>query len=208
MKSLLSTALLITLGMFASVGGVWAAGSHATVVDYLAAPQAESQFSFHFQHQRFSDALVGDADYGYGADGTFQNRSLLNAYDAAIAYPVWSRGVNVDLGLNIRVLDGQLLGSGDEAYALRNFRAAIPMIYATALFDLPFEGLKAGFQGSYGGYDTGLLSDYRARIQYSLDNGLGIEGGWRRQQIRLDDSGQGDFIYEHNGAFLDFYMHF
>ncbi len=204
--------LLVTL-LYLVAGVVFATGAHAAgepaAVDYLTGDPT-GQLTFRFQHQRFTDTPDGDISLAYGEDGSFQNRSLINAYDAAIAYPVWSRGVNVDLGLNIRVFDGQLMGNGeDDALALRNFRAAIPMIYATALFDLPFEGLKAGIEGSYGSYDTGsLLTDYRARIQYSLDNGLGIEGGWRRQEIRLDNAGQGDFIYEHSGAFVDFYMNF
>ena len=139
---------------------------------------------------------------------SFSKNNFLNTYDAAIAYPVWKRGIALDVGVNIKVIDGQLYAARSEQKGVRNFRAAIPMIYATALFDLPFMGLEAGFEGSYSELDTRLLSDYRAKLRYSMDNGLGIEGGWHHQQIRLDESSEGDFSYEHNGPFVDLFLRF
>lgn len=139
------------------------------------------------------------------------NETRLDQYDATLYYPLGSEGMSFDLGLNMKYIQGQtsLVQGGQRQ--LRNFSAAIPMIYATALFDLPFEGFSAGFEGKHHlGLDGNALTgfDYKAKLKYEWNEGFGLQGGWQHQQYSLDNEDQTSTDFENKGPFLDFYLRF
>ncbi len=135
----------------------------------------------------------------------------LQQYDARLFYPVsTAHGMSLDLGLNIKYLDA--VGRYPQAegqFSVHNFNQAIPMFYATALFELPFDGLSASLEGSHRDSERARAFDYQAKLQYKWHRGLGLEGGWRHQQYSLDN---GQTIpgleYESRGVFLDLFMDF
>ncbi|MEJ2141544.1 MAG: hypothetical protein P8Y24_04180 [Gammaproteobacteria bacterium] len=139
------------------------------------------------------------------------NETRLDQYDATLYYPLGSEGMSFDLGLNMKYISGQSNLLQDGHSHIRNFSAAIPMIYATALFDLPFEGFSAGFEGKHHlGLDGNTLSgfDYKAKLKYEWSQGFGLQGGWQHQQYSLDNEDQTTTDYEQKGPFLDFYLRF
>jgi hypothetical protein len=83
------------------------------------------------------------------------------------------------------------------------------MFYATALFDLPFDGMSASLEGSHLDSAQTRAFDYRAKLQYRWNSGLGLEGGWQHQQYSLD-YGQPypGLEYESKGLYLDLFMDF
>ena len=138
------------------------------------------------------------------------NETRLDQYDATLFYPLGSEGMSFDLGLNMKYIQGQTSFVQDGQRQLRNFSAAIPMIYATALFDLPFEGFSAGFEGKHHlGLEGNALSgfDYKAKFKYEWNEGFGLQGGWQHQLYSLDDEEQ-TTNFENKGPFLDFYLRF
>lgn len=131
----------------------------------------------------------------------------LQRYDATWLYPVsQSAAMNLDLGLNLRYFDGQVLTGTDKKRVLHNYRSAIPMVYASALFDLPFDGLSARVDGGSQinvEWDQLFTSfDYKASLRYDWRNGLGLEGGWQHRQWQLEDLGSDNRI-ESKGLYLD-----
>jgi len=139
------------------------------------------------------------------------NETRLDQYDATLFYPLGSEGASFDLGLNMKYIKGQTSFVQDGQRQLRNFSAAIPMVYATALFDLPFEGFSAGFEGKHHlGLEGDALSgfDYKAKFQYEWNQGFGLQGGWQHQQYSLDNADETTTDFEHKGPFLDFYLRF
>ncbi len=183
-------------------------------LDYLTPADARrGQLGLRLAHERLRPAEI-DAhrrDLLFGEPAT--ERDLLGPgpgidfYGATITWPFRSRHLELDLGLNLRLLRGELTaGSGDAARSLR-LDATVPSLYATALFDLPLEGLEAGFEGSYGDTEEAQLADYRARISFTLDNGFGVSGGWFQRQMRFGQA-DGRLDFEDAGPFLDLHFRF
>ena len=135
----------------------------------------------------------------------------LQQYDARLFYPVSTiHGMSLDLGLNVKYLNAVGHYSRDDGTdVIHNFNQAIPMFHATALFDLPFDGLSASLEGSHRDTEQTRAFDYKAKLRYKWDQGLGLEGGWQHQQYSLD-YGQTypGLDYESKGIFLDLFMDF
>lgn len=148
------------------------------------------------------DVLLADAT------GTSHFVGNLQRYDATWLYPVsQSERMNIDLGINLRYFDGQVAVESSQGRVLHNYRSAIPMFYATALFDLPFKGLSARVGGGSQinvEWDQLFTSfDYKAALRYDWANGIGLEGGWQHRQWQLDNLGHDDNRIESKGLFLD-----
>lgn len=134
--------------------------------------------------------------------------NALQQYDARLFYPVSNiHGMSLDLGVNIKYLNA--INYDDGLDGVHNFSQAIPMFYATALFDLPFDGLSASLEGSHRNDQFARAFDYQAKLQYKWNRSLGLEGGWRHQQYSLDN-GQSlpGLEYESKGVFVDLFMDF
>ncbi|VAX14277.1 hypothetical protein MNBD_GAMMA24-9 [hydrothermal vent metagenome] len=133
----------------------------------------------------------------------------LQQYDAALSlFPMMKKGMNLDLGLNIRFIDGNAVFAENGQQQFRNFRAAIPMFYAAALFNLPFKGLSAGFVGRHSNSMSNPSFDYKAKLSYEWIGGLGLEGGWQRQQYANDELNQLQRKPVAKGLFLDLHLKF
>lgn len=151
-------------------------------------------------------------DYDLADPGQLlRNETLLDQYDATFYYPLGSKGMSFDLGFNLKYIDGQASFVQEGQRHIRNFSAALPMLSASALFDLPFKGLTAGFEGKH--YvelenDNNKGFDYKAKLGYEWDQGFGLQGGWQHQQFSLDNADQTTTDFENKGPFLDFYLRF
>jgi len=194
---------LLILTLFAPAL-VWAEGEAVDISNLL-------QPRFQFQHQTINignghtsiaDENVTDAAASHWSDRRPTVSGHLEQFDATIAYP-FSRNkvVNFDLGVNIRFIDADLKTQAIEQQTKR-INATLPMFHASALFNLPYDGLSASLGGSHIEYEQYRAFDYKAKLSYSWQNGFGLEGGWQHQQLNIDGS---DFQteYELKGPFLD-----
>jgi len=132
----------------------------------------------------------------------------LRQYDAALSYPMTKDGMNFDLGLNIRVYEGNAFSSMSAQSQQHNFREAVPMFYAAALFELPFKGLSAGFVGRHSDSLINPSFDYKAKLSYQWADGLGLEGGWQHQQYANDELNRLQNSLDAKGVFLDLRLKF
>lgn len=124
--------------------------------------------------------------------GEVQSQIDLDQTDLTLYYSPLNNWVKVDLGLNVKLLDGfveaeeQSTGNRESV----SFSGPVPMLYGNVQFHLPFSGLYAGVEGSGVGYAGHSLVDLTARVGYRFDLGLGgvaVEGGYRQQRLELDD---------------------
>ncbi len=128
--------------------------------------------------------------------------------DARILYPLRQLGLRMDLGLHLRHIEGYANTAGAAMASTRTtLNTTIPSFYASALFDLPFQGLSAGFEGSRSGLSDRLF-DYRAKLQYRWRNGLGLQGGWQHQQMILDPELDAGPVLTNYGPYLDLHWQF
>lgn len=113
----------------------------------------------------------------------------LNQWDAVFFYNLLDNVVELDLGINIKVLDGnvrateQASGRTDDI----DFTAPIPMLYGRVGVDLPFTDFYVGAEGSAIGYSGHRLADFKANVRYTIAHIIGLEAGWRMQKLKLDD---------------------
>lgn len=127
-------------------------------------------------------------------------------FDTRILYPFSGNGVRFDVGLNLRYIQGVANSQFQGAKSYTRLDQTIPAFHAAALFDLPFKGLSAGFEGSHTGL-TDQIEDYRAKLNYRWDSGLGLQGGWQHQQMSLDAGDNASNITS-QGPYLDLNWNF
>ncbi len=111
----------------------------------------------------------------------------LTQTDAVLYYEVLDNYVSLDLGLAVRMIDGEISVESTVESAVAEFEGALPMLYAKVRADLPFTGMwvSAELQGI--GYDGNSLTDANAQIGWESSMGLGLEAGWRQYALKLDD---------------------
>ena len=179
-----------------------------------ATPKSRFQLSYQTEQVQQKNSVTQESDILSAAEVAASESNAshfvgsLNRFDATWLYPVSkSEGMNVDLGVNLRHFDGLLAVESTQGRVLQSYRSTVPMIYASALFDLPFKGLSARVDGGSQinvEWDQLFTSfDYKAAIRYDWDNGIGLEGGWQHRQWQLDDVGSADSRVESKGLFLD-----
>lgn len=126
----------------------------------------------------------------------------LNQDDFILYYEVLDNVVSLDVGLNAKKIDGQVVIDTD----ITTFSETIPMLYAAAEIMLP-AGFAIAGDISYASYNGDDISDITAKVTYTTDFMLGIEAGVRSLNINVD----GDNIksdVEFSGIFAGVYFKF
>lgn len=125
-------------------------------------------------------------------------------YDVSWLYPWEEKNVNIDLGVTLRYLSGATNNTLNNVH----FYKTLPLLHASALFNLPLKGLSAGIEGKHLNSKESLIFDYRAKVSYVWRNGFGLQGGWQHQQFSLDKNLNTAAEYQSNGPYIDFYLNF
>ncbi|MCW9024062.1 MAG: TIGR04219 family outer membrane beta-barrel protein [Gammaproteobacteria bacterium] len=133
---------------------------------------------------------------------------VLDQTDLTLYYELLDNVVSLDLGLNLKNIDGSARLVGATAGTnTATFDVTIPMLYASVGIS-PIEGLFIGAEVSYIGYDGNSISDYTAKVAYTSDYLIGIEAGVRSQSYELDDIDDSYGNMEFTGPFIGAYLHF
>jgi len=137
------------------------------------------------------------------------DRGIIRQYDATFFYPFQRGKLNFDLGLNIKFINGITQAVNEFGVtSSQSYNATLPMMYATALYELPWKGLSAGFEGKHMILANSTAYDYKAMLSYQSRNGFGLNGGWQYQQLHLNAFQNITTSSETEGPFVDFYFKF
>ncbi len=135
----------------------------------------------------------------------------LDQVDVTLYYQVLDNVVNVDLGLNAKYIDSEASIRSLTTPTLKeqaNISAWVPMLYAGAGVDLPFSGLALSADGSYIGYSGSSFYDYSLRATYTTPWVVGLEAGYRKVKLDLDDIDNSyanvDFSGPYGGIYASF----
>ncbi|WP_250658565.1 TIGR04219 family outer membrane beta-barrel protein [Alkalimarinus coralli] len=143
--------------------------------------------NFRFQYSDMDQVTYGsvnNVDFnGQNFDGAVQTSLDLTNYDFTLYYEILDNWVNLDLGLTAKVFDGVLLlreqnANPVAAYSKTDIDSVIPMLYGSAIFELPITSLSVGAEGSAvtvgsdSAYDLVAMMRYRASF-------FGLEAGYR-----------------------------
>ncbi len=107
--------------------------------------------------------------------------------DAVLYYEVLDNVVSLDLGMAVSLFEGEIEVMSSTESAVAEFDEVLPMLYAKARADLPLTGLSVGVEGQGLSYDGNSLLELTAQLAWESDIGLGIEAGWRKVDLELDE---------------------
>ena len=119
----------------------------------------------------------------------------LSHTDLTFYYEILDNWVNLDLGLTARKFDGGIKVHGSYTYlsnvysvdANQDLGFTMPLIYGRAEIDLPLTGLYVAGEGNWIGYSGSHFYDVWAKVGYTFSFGLGVEAGYRRIQLTVDN---------------------
>lgn len=133
----------------------------------------------------------------------------LSHTDLTLYYRPLDNWVKLRAGLTLRKFDKGLkirsLTNGESTKV--NIDATLPMLYVAARFDLPLTGLYVGADANAIAYSNSHLYDARINAGYETPIGLGVEGGYRRFDLKYDHNGNhADLTVD--GAYAEIFYHF
>jgi outer membrane protein len=106
---------------------------------------------------------------------------------ATLYYEMLDNVVSLDLGLDVRYLDGDAsIVSTIEASRVQ-FKGAIALPYARARVDLPFSGFWLGGEISGIAYGGDSVFDANAQLGWQSAFGLGMEAGYRTFRLNAEN---------------------
>lgn len=123
--------------------------------------------------------------------GTVNVRSELDLdqLDLTLYYEVLDNWVNLDAGLTVRSLEGELLVEerGNVSNANRtSIDAVLPMLYLSGRFDVPVTGFSIGATGNAIALGDDSMFDVTAYGQYDLSI-LRLQAGYRQLSLDVED---------------------
>ena len=144
-----------------------------------------------------SDSAAGTLGGFIPLSGEIDAEIDLDMTDLTLYYEVLDNFVSLDIGLTGRLLDGfvqaaEVTVNDISATVDRiNIETVIPMLYASARFDLPFSGLAVGVRGNAIAFEGNNLTDLEAFVHLEFDFipfvDIGIQGGFRSLTLDIDD---------------------
>jgi outer membrane protein len=142
--------------------------------------------------------------------GTVSSEGSFDQTDITAYWEILDNVVSLDLGLTARMLDFSYSVASTtvgETPTSGSLSATLPMVYGLVGAS-PIPGLFLGVEGNWTGYDGNNLTDLTAKISYTTDFFLGIEGGYRSQTYELDDVDGYFGKLEFKGPFVGAYLKF
>lgn len=157
---------------------------------------------------RLSKTVVyGDITFNVNED--VSSKVELDQTDITLYYSLLDNIANVDLGLNAKYIDsnaritGAVSGTQDA-----DVSGWVPMLYAGVGADLPLTGLSVSADGAYIKYDSSSFYDYTLRATYTTPWYLGVDVGYRKIKLDLDDFDDSFADVEFDGPYAGVYLHF
>lgn len=163
-------------------------------------------------HTKIDHAGSGDATFTFDNElftGNVSNEVSIETTDIIAYYEILDNVVSLDIGLNIRSLnvDYNITSTTTSTSAAGSFNATFPMLYAL-VGTSPWPDLTISGEISYIGYSGSSMSDITAKIAYTTSFLVGVEAGYRKQNITLDDTSGNDAELTFDGIFAGAYLKF
>ncbi|NOY17510.1 MAG: TIGR04219 family outer membrane beta-barrel protein [Gammaproteobacteria bacterium] len=189
--------------------------------------QTQGYFYISFEHpvpllpnvRIMSTKLENSGSGQISQDFTFNNQTYtastsvtstlnLNQTDLTLYWELLDNVVSLDFGLTLKKISGEAtLVSTALGTSSTTFSQVIPMGYFM-LGVSPMEGLLISAETNIIQYSGSTISDFTAKVSYTTDYFLGIEGGYRKQVYKLNDVSGVFGNMQFSGPFLGAYLKF
>lgn len=120
----------------------------------------------------------------------------LKMYDLTLYYEFLDNWVEVDAGLTLRYLEGNIATNTIAAISSfsttvtsesTDFDTFISMLYGKTRFNIPTTNISLQLEANAISYKDSTFYDYELSARYTLIMGLGLEGGYRSIHIESED---------------------
>lgn len=126
----------------------------------------------------------------------------LEMLDGTLYYSPINNALKIDVGLTVRRMDGELRLNSRFGKTSLSIDETLPMLHAGARAPLPIPGVYVGGEVNAIAYDGNKMNDYNARVGWRSDYLLGLELGYSRMNIELDDVNNLDTDLEVGGPYF------
>ncbi len=129
--------------------------------------------------------------------------------DVTLYYELVDIGIDLDVGITGRIMDGQLAMGG----AIEQTNTVLPLVYVAGKVGLPFSGLYVAGDVNGLGFGNAKIADFAVKLGWETDSfflpEFGVELGYRRFVIDASASDI-DFVVDMDvdGLFLNLTGHF
>lgn len=136
--------------------------------------------------------------------GDVSSKYDLDMLDGTFYWTPLDNVVKLDLGVTVRRLDAEITLRSDSLGTSATEKAdeTFPMGHLALHANLPLSGVYLGGEVNAVEYDGSGMRDYTARVGWRSDFLLGVEAGYSRLEIDLDDVGGLDSDLEIGGPYL------
>ena len=125
----------------------------------------------------------------YAIADTVDSTTDLTHTDATLYYEILDNWVNLDVGLTVRMFDGEVRLASTTSEGSIELDAPVPMAYVNARFDLPLTGLYASALANIISYGDNSITDMSVGLGYEMGV-VGLELGYRNFDVDLEDDGE------------------
>lgn len=133
----------------------------------------------------------------------------LSNKDIILYYELLDNWVNLDLGLNLKTFDGEAtVSNNNNGSSSITIDETIPLLYLSARIDLPFTGFYVGADIQNLSLNDSSIEDSTLMVGYEASSGFGIEGGYKKFSLNLDDVSNLNTTIEYDGLYINGYFHF
>ncbi|WP_372860987.1 TIGR04219 family outer membrane beta-barrel protein [Spongiibacter sp.] len=122
----------------------------------------------------------------YVATEDVDSTTDLGHTDATLYYEILDNWVNLDVGLTIRMFDGEASIKGTSGEGSVDLDAPVPMLYGNARFNLPLTGLYAQAIGNVISVGDNSVTDMTVGLGYEVAI-VSLEVGYRSFDVSLED---------------------
>ena len=111
----------------------------------------------------------------------------LSHIDGVLYYELMDNWVSIDLGIGVRMFDGDIEIQSTTESAREELDEPLPLVYGAVQFDLPFTGLAISADLKGISYEGDSAFDYTAKVSYTFALGLGLEAGYRGFEMDIEE---------------------
>jgi len=140
-----------------------------------------------------------------GLDGTIDTALDLQMYDMTAYYELLDNVVEIDAGLTLRYLNGNMDVTPTADFNLpgfipdlsisapqsTNIDMWIPLVYGKARFNIPTTDISLQLEGNGITYQDTTFYDYELSARYTFSMGLGVEAGYKSMHLDSKDLAYG-----------------
>ena len=154
--------------------------------------------------QTEKDNLSVTFDQGAAAvTGDVKTNLDLSHADLILYYEILDNWVSVDIGLDVKVFDGKLEieETTGANVSSTDIDEILPLLYASAEFELPLTDLSFGAELSALSYSDNSIYDGKIRFRQGFSLAF-IELGYRQMGIKVEDISDTDIDVNFGGVYL------